>query len=685
MAGLLNMSFDDILIGNSAGWRLSFHQESVEGTALKVDPDPALDIGTDAYEAKIQATLPKGLEGGTYSFTIRGLSDKHYQQIAPDNENAPKALKLYLYWRDVNDGVLGYLQNLAGLTETLGAPTASDLKDWLVAVLRIVSVTRKAGKTTYDTTITAREWVFDVLEERRLRADIHSNDPKLALDTALATDGGLVKDDQYKIYDITPNPDCAPPPPAKTDKSKERYRSDKGKTVVECLRIFSKQLEEETGRHGRGMYLIRDGLLYVGPRLIPLDKEKSELKKLYLRNGLITMDRLEDVVTDTNFDFVDKPDETPPTAKQFRLTLKGRPDLKPGDLVAFEPQPSDVSTTIPSTPLGAFGDFFGSIAPELGGGVGDKAVTAYVNSVKHSLSRTSGFATELTCVEILGGATGLKLWHCHTALDSGSERDSRERSADPADEAAKAIKRAARREVERNSFPQIAEVRAVVSGETDDAQTLTLWQGLEPGRGRGNKARRVPIDRERPTAAGGVSYLTPFAWGKCGLVLPNYPFERVMVSYRGGNSNEPVVVGALWEEGNVPDAKPGDWWLILPAAVAEKERSTVAEDAKPASYAGTVTNDLIDADGNRVIEAGSIFVRIGKLRNAGARPELPGDADSVSIEHADAGSKIVMKSDGTVVIHAAGDLEIKSENGDVKIDAKNVMISVSQGGSVDIS
>ena len=81
-------------------------------------------------------------------------------------------------------------------------------------------------------------------------------------------------------------------------------------------------------------------------------------------------------------------------------------------------------------------------------------------------------------------------------------------------------------------------------------------------------------------------YASPFAWGKFGLVLPRYPGMRVLLAHRNGDDDDLVDIGALWERGNAPASNPGDYWLILPAAIHEADRrrspTTRAEGSRPA-------------------------------------------------------------------------------------------------------
>ena len=156
----------------------------------------------------------------------------------------------------------------------------------------------------------------------------------------------------------------------------------------------------------------------------------------------------------------------------------------------------------------------------------------------------------------------------------------------------------------------MAQVRATTRPDGGlPTQTEKLRRGLVADDGflRG-RAPRLRCTVNRFNAA---PYASPFAWGQFGLVLPRYPGMRVLLAHRIGDPDDLIDIGALWERGKAPASKPGDYWLILPAAIDEADREQVADDQKPKEPGGKATNDLIDADGNRIIEVGKLTVRVG--------------------------------------------------------------------------
>ena len=139
-------------------------------------------------------------------------------------------------------------------------------------------------------------------------------------------------------------------------------------------------------------------------------------------------------------------------------------------------------------------------------------------------------------------------------------------------------------------------------------------------------------------------------------------------------------MGALWSRATAL-TQPGDWWLILPAGVDAPNRQSAADTDTPQEPSEQATNDLIDADGARVIEVGRLTVRVQtrKLASPGVRPAAPTDsAEQVTIEH-ESGSRIVIKDNGDIVIDSKNNLTITTkstmtlEADDVRVKVKNTM------------
>lgn len=657
-------------VGNDAGWLLAFHRETPDGAVVAT---PDLWFGSDDAHAEIQATLPGGLEGGVYRFVVERMAEDDYARLAaaPRGRRTLGVVKLYLFWRDALGGVTDYLTGLAGLAG-LGDITPTTAGGDPVAVLAVTGLSRAVGARGVETTITARERVFAHLDDHSLCGTGPGLD-LASLDTAISTAlQGLALAADATTYPLTPNDRC-PATPSSTPGGR-RQQLPYGTGGVEALRMLASRIEEQTRRRGRGMLLIRNGTLHIGPRPIPLVAADG-VKDLSVESGLVDSQPLESVTTDPKHDRCANPGQDPTQRRQYRLTCKGRPDLRPGDVVRFGIPQEDADPAGFGVAGLLAAAVSGPLLPSLGG-VTEPSMKLYVNSVDHRLGRTSGFVTTVTGVELRDDVGD---WDCHSPARGRAPDRSSGEAAGAATEAARAVRAVGEDAAARQAPVEAGEVRAVTTTAGDQpAQTLQVWRRLQDGDGDANQASRIDVARPSPAPATGAPYLTPFAFGKAGLVLPCYPGMRIAVAHRQGNEDDPLVAGALWTAGDAPDSQAGDWWLILPSAVPSGERRSKpdSDTATPTAYSGDASNDLIDADGNRVIEAGELTIRIGAgaLAPAGTRPERAADANSVTIEHADGGSKIVMESGGKIRIEAGADLEIK---------ATNVKFQVS--GTVDVS
>jgi hypothetical protein len=647
-------------IGNDAGWLLAFHRELPTGGVLEV---PELWFGCDDYHAEIQATLPGGLEGGVYTFKIERLASAEYQRLAEMSagKRALGVVKLYLFWRDALAGVTDYLAGMVGLGG-LGDITPFTTGTDPVAVLSVTDVSRANGTRGIETTIKCRERIFQHLSNYPL-CGLGVGIDTTSLDTAITTTlQRLGMTGQSVVHALTPNPGCAALPVTAPGGNRQQLRH--GTLGTRCMTLLAGRMEEQTRRHGRGMLLIRTGTLHVGPRPIPLIPSDG-VKDLSAETGLADAPQaLEPLVTDPTFDRCTNPVASPPTRAQYKLICKGRPDLRPGDVVRFSVPKEEASAGFGGV-IGLVADLAGGpLLPELGG-VAEPSMRLYVNSVDHKLGRTTGFVTTVTGVELTDGQSD---WDCHTPASKPEKRQSQQpETAGAETEAARAVKDVTEEALALQAQVEAGELRGstTTAGQLP-AQTLQVWRGLEQGDGNANQAARLGVARPSPAPASGAPYLTPFAFGKAGLVLPNYPGTRLAVAHRLGNPDDPLVAGAFWHAGDAPASQVGDWWLILPTEVQANGQQPLADTdtSAPTAYTGKASDDLTDASGNRIIEVGELTIRVGSaaLQPAGTRPTRATDQQSVTIEHADGGSKIVMESGGKIRIETGADLEIKAAN-----------------------
>jgi hypothetical protein len=655
------VTFGSGKVGHDAGWHLAFFTEP-PGARI-----PKLSIGAGDYYAEINATLPAGLEGGTYSFVIEGITNAHYK-VLHDVWSAKATrlyVDLYLYWRDT-EGVLGYLASVAGLTGTLDSLAGTPPDEQRVARLVVTRLSRRVGTRRYEAMIEARERVFESLAQRLPRTASRATATELAVAVARELN-----------VDSEQHPFVATPPAGPTP----RLAALAGKKGITELTRLDDAMRAESKRSGLSMYVIRDGKLHIGAgRKIPLD---GQTKHLDAEGGLVHVETTAQSTVDQTADADELVAVPLPSHLQYSLTLKGRPDLRPGDAVSFadpfsdgtggllDPASALNATTTPSS----FGEALAGLGRSLVGAseVVGGAATMYVTSVSHRLSRTEGFVTTIAGIGVQPG----KEWD--PVPEPGSPGTSPP-AATPHDELAGAMQ-----DFVKAMQPEglgVGEVRASNADGTGEppGQTVDVWVGLTGHDGKPSRARRLAVDRDRKSRQDGVPTVSPFAWGKCGLVVPRYPGTRVVLAHAGNAPDDAVDLGALWESGHGPEAQPGDWWLILPASVDPSLRRSIGDEDIPREPSGAATQDLIDADGERTIEVGRLTVRVkpNNLPPAGVRPDLPDPAERVTIEH-ESGSRIVIKDDGDIIITSAKDLTLSTkstltlEADDVKVKVKNAM------------
>ena len=368
------------------------------------------------------------------------------------------------------------------------------------------------------------------------------------------------------------------------------------------------------------------------------------------------------------------PDDKPKTRELFELLLRGRPDLRPGMIVVFQ-RPPDTDRA------GRLVDFSIDARPV----TSVETVSLYLRGVAHHLSREKGFVTTVRGFTVPGFPVNQDLdqvWYRRSTppapeVDADSKGDGTKES-----EIVQEINKRAQKLSGKRAA--IAEVRGPnVGRDRRPAQSERIRRSALRGDGGRHASVRLDVDPQRNTVFDDAPYATPFAFGKFGLVLPRYGGTRVLVVHRDGDEDDPIDVGALWKRGAAPASNPGDWWLTLPAELAPGARGHIADDATPDEPTGKASNDLIDADGNRVIEVGKLRVRVGKglMGEAGVRPDGEAAPAGVSIEH-ESGLTITIDQEGNVTVKSAKKLALVAGE-DVTIESPaNVIMKV--GGFVDV-
>jgi hypothetical protein len=632
-------------VGVYAGWTLDFRTGSPSGSEVA-------SFGSADYYASIEASMPGDLSPGAYTFVVEGMTSEDFGDLHA--ARASLFVNLHLYWND--RGIAGTFIDLAGLSDTLnGSKTAQETR---VACLRVTALRRRAGSRRYEVVIEGREYVFD----RLLRP---FTDKGEAPTIAAALD-----EIQQQVGDFFLLPMMDGVPLDEGDVGKMARSWSAGEKPVEQLRVLGRALEQLMPDHqSLGMFLIREDVLIAGPGRLDLEVAET----VDADSGLVEILETGQEAEDPGFVAENAEDKPAAPRDLFDLVLRGRPDLRPGQVVAFS-RPPDTDQQ------GRALDFNIDVTEVSK----TQEIAIYVRGVTHRLARELGFVTTLRGVSVPGFSKTTRdpnlAWFKRRGPAVAEPNGG---TAGDGSAASRVVRHIDERTLSRSGRrADIGQVRgANVAAGDRPSQTERVRRGAFAGDGRRFGAARFEVDAKRHTIFDEAPYATPFAFGKFGLVLPRYPGTRVLLVHRDGDNEDPVDVGALWTRGTAPASLPGDWWLSLPAEVPPEERGQIADDAPIEPPAGKASNDLIDADGNRVIEVGRLRIRVGRdlLGDAGTRPEAA--PTTVSIEH-EKGSKITIDEDGNITVVSAKKLDLVAEER-ITIDSKaDIVLTV--GGVVDV-
>ncbi len=341
-----------------------------------------------------------------------------------------------------------------------------------------------------------------------------------------------------------------------------------------------------------------------------------------------------DVPEDTSLTLPKPPD--PEKIEGFKFVITGDPKLRPGQRLAPKP-----------------GVFKISGNPEF-----------RVREVTHRFSLTGGYVCE-----------GI-------ALKAGaSDRLSRQADAIAEHSASTFVQNLIRMNRGENQQRPVVEVASVQSYAAGTHQG-TLYFGQKYEQSETQPSIHIEVEKKDEQVFANKPMVSPFAWRKCGLIVPVYPGMKAVLNHNLALPEDALVTGFLWSENpsfEPPKNKEGDWWLCLP--IDFDSSSPPADDTK-------AVNDLIANDGNRVIELKGLKIRVGAdlLGKVGKRPDLLSAENQFVIEHSKA--KISIGQDGSIEIvsnSAAGTGKISiAASGDIEMNSGAVKLKVGQSG-VEIS
>ena len=609
--------------------------------ALLGGTPPLITFDRSGHYASVNVDAQAGLAGGGFSLVLQRALASDFDRLAAakaacDKKSVTLVARVSLGW-SANKGILG-----------LGGPSGEGLE--LVGIFAITDITPSVDGVVYRIALKGRELIAHRLSQRRITKVEEAKTPEDAVGAVLKLLD--FKEPEWKIdADDPPTaPDPAPPPV-------KLFLGHDGLTEVQRLGTM---IEALRNREGRKPLLVRDGVLHVGVgRAIPFRKDGREGKvvRVSAENGLIGSYETSATPRDPKFDFAEafaagNLTAAPEMRRGFRLDLVGAPEIHPGDVVAFPP-PRDPTSATPVIP---------PISEDW-----DKAIELYVNTVSHRIEPNSGFMTTVTGVQVeTKGGKPTSLWDVASKAPVKAKTQGKRSLDDGTAEGAlsDSVSRSVDQALARLALSEVGEVTDTVPAKGGDPAFLPLSSNMVVGLAdKPAYMQRSAINgifREGQSALESVPYLSPFAWGPFGLVLPRYPGTRVMLLPGHGDAEDAVDIGALWH-GDSSDAsarpekaEPGDWWLKLPAQVEPASASDVVKKPMAPPPGALATNDLTDAKGNRFIEVGQLVIRVGQkaLTKATERPAKGSPEHAIIIEHKDGEALITIGADGKVTIKA---------------------------------
>lgn len=212
---------------------------------------------------------------------------------------------------------------------------------------------------------------------------------------------------------------------------------------------------------------------------------------------------------------------------------------------------------------------------------------------------------------------------------------------------------------------------------SDQKHLATLNYGQSPPPGA--IAPSVEVQVDTTTQLHSKPIVSPFAWHKCGLIVPIYSGMRALLAHNLGSVNDALVAGFLWSEEPTyerPKNEPGDYWLCLPTELGGNNQQPINKGV----------NDLTDKSGLRVIQAKGLHIFVGdhSLPEVGERPDVP-DAQTIVIEH-ESGTTITIGSDGAISIQTdQKDISLSNNNATLKLGGDGAVSVQTEGKDISLS
>ena len=700
---------DSYIPGRVADWRIELRGGSAAATRamLSADPISAADGGKfvlnrSDYLGSIDCQLASGLEGNRVSVKLDRISDNDHRRIARAyaiclEERTQLVLDLFLGWADGGKAYLGMA--LGGDLTNVGRFAVKRIDAHIDGIKRSLQ-------------LSGSDLLLHRLEEKRI-----STDATFATHTEAAQQilrlAGIGAPEPNGTDGAIP---ASPPAnaPILSDQEGDEQEGDEQEVTIPSpgkaltlLRNFASEMETEYGMWGRKPFLVRDGGIAVGTmRAVPFGHQHTAS----VAGGLISAQLTGTEPKDKGYDPELADDQGPPMRKRFEIRHLGAPELKVGDTIMVPLSQADSNSLPPA------------VDAMLPGSLNQEEHEIYISSVHHVIGPNSGFLTTFTGVVVDTSRLAndvSSVWNIRSNLSDEDQSHSEDEidSSSPAGRLAQSVLRTVERRLGSVHHAVVGEVRYHQSESTDDPSkpqfTSAMLHGTIPNRldpegtgatQRSHLVRNGRIHRSANNALTQIPYVTPFAWGRFGLVLPRYPGMRQFSVPRHASATDYVDIGSVWHTENGADsagpmqAQTGDWWLSLPVGASDGSALTNAESGAMPNPDATACTDITNSDGERLLSFSKFTIKTGlsALHEPGMRPDPKQEDENeekfwngIIIEQSDNGARIAINDDGEISILGNGGTDAPAasitidKDGDITINAQNVNFNVS--GAVNVN
>ena len=290
-------------------------------------------------------------------------------------------------------------------------------------------------------------------------------------------------------------------------------------------------------------------------------------------------------------------------ADGFRFTVIGDPKLRPGQRVSADTEGYD-------------------------------SLEFRIHSVVHKFTMTAGYVCEGTAMRSVSDDTCRRRELSLGIPGAADFVGNLNRNADNAQRS--------------NPLLEVGKVKTYTPGESTATEKHlgTLYFGQNFERNEIQPSINIVVESNEQRLFRNKPLVSPFAWHKCGLVVPVYPGMKAFLNHNLALQDDVLINGFIWSETPVitpPKNKAGDWWLCLPIDF---------DTENPPSDSTKAVNDLTANNGKRLIQLKGLKITVGgsTLPNVGERPEEGAD-DEFLIEHS-SGTILKIADDGKVTIEA---------------------------------